>query len=365
VAEADGDGEVEALFDAARSGDVERLGALIAARPERLYARNEPHAWTLLHTAAHQGHLPAVEFLLERGLDVNAREAGDDTYPMHWAAAAGHLAVVRRLADAGGDVIGHGDDHALEVIGWATCWNGCDDDAHREVAAFLLGRGARHHVFSAIALNDAGELRRIVDGDPAALATPMSRNENHQLPLHFAVRMNRPEMVRLLLELGADASACDGDGMPVAAYAASPDVGREVAVTLLRGGGKDLVIALLAGDETAAERMAETNPSATGAGGAREGALHLLAKRGDLRAVRWLLARGADPSARWGHWEAEVTPLHLAALHGHADVVRALMEAGADPGVRDSRFDSDAAGWAEHAGHRGVAALLRGRGAPE
>ena len=40
----------------------------------------------------------------------------------------------------------------------------------------------------------------------------MSRNENHQLPLHFAVRMNRPEMVSLLLELGADPLAVDGSG---------------------------------------------------------------------------------------------------------------------------------------------------------
>ena len=59
------------------------------------------------------------------------------------------LDVVRRLADAGGDVVGHGDDHELEVIGWATCWDGCDDDAHRAVADFLVERGARHHIFSA------------------------------------------------------------------------------------------------------------------------------------------------------------------------------------------------------------------------
>ena len=53
----------------------------------------------------------AVDLLLARGLDVNTRERGDNTYAMHWAAAAGHLDVVRRLAEAGGDVIGHGDDH--------------------------------------------------------------------------------------------------------------------------------------------------------------------------------------------------------------------------------------------------------------
>ena len=129
---------------------------------------------------------------------------------MHWAAAAGALDVVRRLADAGGDVVGHGDDHELEVIGWATCWDGCDDDAHRAVAEFLVSRGARHHIFSAIAMDLGDEVRRIVAADPSALNRRMSRNENHRMPLHFAVRMNRPEMVRLLVELGADPLAVDG-----------------------------------------------------------------------------------------------------------------------------------------------------------
>jgi ankyrin repeat protein len=74
----------------------------------------------------------------------------------------------------------------------------------------------------------------------------------------------------------------------------------------------------------------------------------LLAKRGEARAVRWLLERGADPNARWRHWDADVTPLHLAAAQGHAAVVRLLLDAGADPRIRDSKHDGDAVGWAEH-----------------
>ena len=88
---------------------------------------------------------------------------------MHWAAAAGRLDVVTRLAEAGGDVIGAGDDHQREVIGWATCWDGCDDEAHRAVADFLVSRGARHHIFSAIAMNLGDDVRRIVAADPSAL----------------------------------------------------------------------------------------------------------------------------------------------------------------------------------------------------
>src|SRR4051812_43297940 len=125
-----------------------------------------------LHSAAREGELAAVESLLAAGTDVNAREPGDHTYAMHWAAAAGELDVVRTLADAGGDVIGSGDDHQLGVIGWATCWDQCQD----AVAEFLLGRGARHHIFSAIAMNAGDDVRRLVTAEPGALNRRMSRN---------------------------------------------------------------------------------------------------------------------------------------------------------------------------------------------
>jgi ankyrin repeat protein len=327
------------LFDAARAGDVGRLRGLLDEDPEKLYARMPPYGWTLLHVAAHNGQAAVVDLLLQRGLDVNTREQGDNTSAMHWAAAAGHLDVVRRLAEAGGDVVGAGDDHELEVIGWATCWDGCDDDAHRSVADYLVSRGARHHIFSAIALGLGDEVRRIVAAEPAALTKPMSRNENHQLPLHFAVRMNRPEMVGLLLELGADPAATDGLGVPATVYAAAPDVDRAIIAMLNGQGAADVFGALAVGDEaTAAELLADQGAN---------GAVHLTAKRGETEAVRWLLDHGADPNALWSHWDADVTPLHLAAAQGHAEVVRLLLAAGADPSIRDSKHGGDAMGWAE------------------
>lgn len=364
------------LVNAATNGDVDTLAALLDAHPDRLHMRSQPYEWTLLHHAAR--HLGAAELLLARGLDVNAREKGDNTFAMHWAAAAGQLDVVRRLADAGGDVIGHGDDHDLEVIGWATCWDECDTAAHRSVADFLVSRGARHHIFSAIAMDRADDVRTIVAGDPSAITRRMSRNENNQTPLHFAVRMGRPAMVALLIELGADPLAVDSGGMPAAGYATTPDVDRAAMEKIRdlaraelvsaergrrppRGGMLDVVALVSLGQWDEAASVVQANRRLVEQSGADAGSLHLLAKRGDSRGVQWLLNRGADVNARWPHWDADVTALHLAASRGHVDVVRVLLAAGADRGIRDSQHDSDPLGWAQFFNQPEVVRMLENR----
>jgi ankyrin repeat protein len=362
------------LFEAARTGDVAKLTALLDEHPDKLQARMKPYEWTLLHMAGHNGRASAVDLLLRRGLDPNTRERGDNTYAIHWAAAAAHLDVVRLLADAGGDVVGHGDDHELEVIGWATCWEDCDDQAHRDVVDFLTSRGARHHIFSAIAMNLGDEVRRIVANDPSALNRRMSRNENNQTPLQFAVRMRRPEMIDLLLELGADPLAVDGSGQPIATYATDPEIDRPVMEAIrgltvaelisaeranrpARGGMMDLLASVATSDWATAARLVRDNPDLLTSGGV----LHLAAKRNDDVAVKWLLDHGANPNVLWAHWDADVTPLHLAAWQGHTGVVRLLLDAGADPNIRDSKHHGDAMGWAEHGGQIEIRNLLQER----
>jgi ankyrin repeat protein len=341
------------LFEAARNGDVGTLTRLLDQHPGKLHARSAPYEWSLLHAAAHTGRLAAVELLLARGLDVNTREKGDNTYPMHWAAAAGHLEVVKRLAEAGGDVVGHGDDHDLEVIGWATCWDGCDDAVHRAVAEFLLDRGARHHIFSAIAMGLADEVRRIAAADPAELERRMSHNEDFQRPLHFAVRMNRAPMVPLLLELGADPLGKDDSGYAASAYAMGPGIDRPVMEAIRAQGRMDLLAALALAEWDSAPRLLSENPDGS------PGVLHLMAKRGDAPAVQWLLDHGVDPNAGWNHWDAEVTPLHLAVMGNHPAVVLLLLKAGANPRLRDSKHDSDAIGWAEFFQRHELVRVLR------
>jgi len=158
--------------------------------------------------------------LLERGADPNTRDVGDNALPLHGAAGGGAIESVRALLDAGSDVHGVGDLHRMDVIGWATVFAA----ARRDVVALLVERGARHHVFSAIALGDRDLLRQVVAADPEAIKRRLSRFEQEQTALHYVVAPadglvgglfrtgEHYQTLDVLIELGADLEAEDAKG---------------------------------------------------------------------------------------------------------------------------------------------------------
>jgi ankyrin repeat protein len=205
------------FVEACAEGNTEALRHLLAEDPHLIRA-TDPNAhhpgWTGLHAASRHGRTAAVRLLLDHGADPNAREAGDNTTPLHWAAAHGHLDAVRALLDAGGDVHGFGDVHEADVIGWATSPIGSPSDTtpppvRQELIALLLERGARHHIFSAISIGGLDVIRALVEQNPASLDRRMSRFEQKQTALHYAISRKRYDILELLIELGADLEAAD------------------------------------------------------------------------------------------------------------------------------------------------------------
>ncbi len=193
------------LVAAINRGDLDAVRDAVDRDPSLVHAAVETHNRTALHLAAWKGQADIARLLLDRGANPNARDRGDHAYPAHFAAELGFLEIVKMLIDAGGDVRGGGDTHGLGVLGWATCFALTRTD----VAEFLLSRGARHHIFSAVAMGDADAVRRVVEQDPTSLTRTMARWEQHRTPLHLAVLKQQHDMIDLLLDLGADAYLTD------------------------------------------------------------------------------------------------------------------------------------------------------------
>ncbi len=238
--------DLEAFFAACRAGDEVTLRALFRVEPPLAHERDRTGRTGLHAAVAHAG---CVRVLLEHGADLHQRDHADQATALHFAAAGGHLDTVRALLDAGGDVHGFGDVHQAGVIGWAV---GPGTEVNPEVVALLLTRGARHQIFSAIAVGDAEVVQCLVEEDPGCLSHRRSRFEQGQTPLHFALaapdgltaKAPQYEMAQLLIELGADLEAEDEQGRtPLAVAMLRGDLG---AMRLLEAAGAKLPAAVAA-----------------------------------------------------------------------------------------------------------------------
>ena len=170
-------------------------------------------------------------------------------------------------------------------------------------AAPAAGAGIDPPLLAAVQNGDATAVRAALAG-----GTDVSRPAaDGTTALHWAARLDLPDLADLLLEAGADATAANAFGVTPLALAA---VNGSAAMldTLLRAGA---------------------DPNAPGAGG--ETALLTAARAGRADAVRTLVAHGADVDAAQ---QAGQTPLMWAAAEGHIEPLQALLDAGADVDAR-------------------------------
>ena len=201
-------------------------------------------------------------------------------------------------------------------------------------------------------------------------------NKSKYTPLYWAIIKNHTEVVKLLLQAGADPNQVIG-GLMVGRR----DLPLDLAVTC---GNKDVVQLLLkAGADASVENdiaiLQRETPLFWAAGrghtdvvkqllnaGAEsnwtncqgDSSLHLAAIGGHKDMVTLLLNAGADPNKAS---DKERTPLHEAAKRGHKDVVQLLLDKGADPNKADhwERTPLDLASWNDH---KDVAQLFLNRG---
>ncbi|PTY00414.1 hypothetical protein DB345_00695 [Spartobacteria bacterium LR76] len=342
------------MVTAAQEGNAAKLRLLLEAHPDRMAkAWGGPWDQPLLHLAASGGHEECVRLLLERGFDPDRRDHMDKATALHFAAGEGRLEVVKILLEAGTDIEGWGNDHELNVLGWATSLGPC----HEETARYLLSRGATMTLWSAIALDDAEAVRRIVRENPDILVTGrMSRNEDARSPLHHAVERNRPAMVRLLMELGADPARHDALGF--SALGSVSEKTDPAILALLEQSGLRLSLydALVLGRYEQAEALLD--PASIRRGGGQTHLFVYAVAKNNWPMAEWLLARGADINAIAEVYQCPATALHFAVENKPAERIHWLLNHGADPAIRDGKFDSDTRGWASFLGRDEIVRII-------
>lgn len=189
-------------FGAVSRGDADTARTLLREDPALLHARQERHDQTALHIAGATGHIETIQLLLDAGADPN--DAGDDAH--------------------------------IGVIGWATHVS-VPGPPSKDAVALLIERGARHHIFSAIALGDLPVIRALVEEHPEALDQRLSSRHHGQTALHFAIARGRLDILDLLIALGADPDATD-DNRETALEFARLRGDQEAAARLVAAGAR-------------------------------------------------------------------------------------------------------------------------------
>jgi len=121
------------IHDAVKSGDVEKVRALILTDTNLINAKNND-GWTPLHIAAANGKDDMAEMLLDHGADVNAKDNGGAT-PLLYAAMYGQKEVAQVLLD-------HGADVNAKTVGGMTPLHYAAMRGYTDLAELLLTHGA-------------------------------------------------------------------------------------------------------------------------------------------------------------------------------------------------------------------------------
>ena len=283
-----------------------------------------------LVTAAAEQDADAVLALLGEGVDVNTAWA-DGSTALLWAAHWNDLDMADRLLSAGADVNAR-DDHGVTALERAA------ENASRQMVERLLASGADPNLAQTSGLTPlmvaarTGSLAVVealltADADINAATTELQGTA-----LMWAVTQSHDDVVRALLDRGANAHTSTADGFtPLLFAAAGGDI--EVAESLI-GAGVDI--------------------NDTGVDGTH--ALPYAIVNGHNEFALFLLRHGADPAGSMG----QISALHAAAgsigtwlgdwsrEHGFGErfrgrnltadqrmsLVQALLEHGADPNVR-------------------------------
>jgi len=312
--------------------DDDRRRASVAIAERLLALGADPNAFTLaadcrarltaLYRASERGNAGIVKLLLDRGVNPNDGES------VYHAAEHDHRDVLALLVA-----------HGAEISAAHQPWN-------NTVLYFLCGYREGQPGARAATLGMQWLLEHGADPNVPSYA-------HRSTPLHAIAAQGRgADVARMLLAHGADPRRARADGRTP--YELAMRAGNVAVAEVLREAGGaaplraiDAVLAACAGGDTAAvRRELDADP------GLREAllrdepdALVHAAGHGSAAAIPVLAALGYALAREGGDGG---TALHHAAWRGQVEAVRALLAAGAPIDPRDRTFGSSPIAWAAH-----------------
>ena len=286
------------------AGDFHILEVTSAAAAEQLIERGAEIA---VHAAAEQGWLDWLEAAYLDDPSLINRRGGDGKTPLHYATDP---ALMDWLLERGADMEARDLDHASTPLQWHL------GAQNHEAARELVKRGAQVDIFAAVILGEIDWVDQALAAHPEAIRARVNQtgyaltppaDGSHQYVYTFNAAGLSPHQV-----------AVEYDH-------------REIFARLIESSPPDvqLLAFCAAGNAVEARRIAEANPGIIPqlADGDRRQLIHA-AWTGKADVVQLMAALGCDLHIID---DDAMTPLHAAAFHGFADVISALLDADKAP----------------------------------
>ena len=275
--------------------------------------------------AVKSGDLAAVRALLKQGINVNVVQ-GDGATALHWAAYRDDGESADLLIRAGAKVNAANDIGVTPLMLAST--NGSPAMVERLLKAGGhpdLGLESGETPLMAASRTGSTETVRLLLAKRANVNAKESWRD--QTALMWATAQRRPDVVRALLEGGADTHARTKAWYELVNPTGSED-GTGVE-WVQQGGFTPLLFAAREGNLESARLLLDKGANVDDIAANGASALVVAAQSGNAELAGFLLTRGANPNAA----EAGYSALHLAILHDDLELVKQLMAHSANPNI--------------------------------